>query len=348
MAGTSVGASRPKQTGERFEPDLMSGHLIEAEHLARYAWAAQFAAGRRALDAACGMGYGTRMLVEAGATEAVGIDRDEAVVAEIRAGAVPGLRFDVGDLYELPYKDDQFDLVVCFEAIEHVERREAVLDELRRVLSSNGLLVVSTPNRDVYLPGNPHHVRELAPRELEAELSKRFRSVALRRQHSWAASGVFDDETFRVSGFEVIEGAELRKARGAEPGRETYTLALASDGELPAGRASLCLTADVDIRAWAEGMDRVARLEDEAYEAAGARIGAETKSLRREVGELRLQLSAGEAEIARYIGIEDELTDLHAVMKQHETVCSEYEAVINSTSWRVTRPLRWLFGLRRR
>src|SRR5262249_13390641 len=147
-----------------------------AEHFARYAWAAQFAEAKRVLDAACGMAYGTAMLAAAGASEAVGVDLDEGVVERARESAPPRTRFEAADLRKLPFEADEFDLVVCFEAIEHVAEPEQVLDELARVLRPNGLLIVSTPNRDVYTPGNPFHLRELTPNELEEELERRFRS----------------------------------------------------------------------------------------------------------------------------------------------------------------------------
>ena len=41
---------------ERFDPTAMEGQLLEAEHLARYRWAAALAEGKRVLDAGCGTG----------------------------------------------------------------------------------------------------------------------------------------------------------------------------------------------------------------------------------------------------------------------------------------------------
>ena len=54
---------------ERFVPDVMRCTLVEAEHLARYRWAAQFARGRRVLDAGCGTAYGSELLATEGAAE---------------------------------------------------------------------------------------------------------------------------------------------------------------------------------------------------------------------------------------------------------------------------------------
>ena len=71
---------------ERFAPGDMRGELIEAEHLARYSWAAGLARGKRVLDAGCGTAYGSRMLAEGGAQEVVGIDIAAEVLEAVRPG----------------------------------------------------------------------------------------------------------------------------------------------------------------------------------------------------------------------------------------------------------------------
>src|SRR5439155_17032663 len=93
-------------TGERLLPDRQRGELVHAQHLARYRFASQFARGRRALDAACGEGYGTAMLVAAGASEAVGIDIDQTTVDHARTKY--GLDFERADVGELPFEDGSF------------------------------------------------------------------------------------------------------------------------------------------------------------------------------------------------------------------------------------------------
>ena len=346
MPGSATDATSSTPTGERFDPPLMGGHLIEAEHFARYAWATQFASGQRVLDAACGMAYGTAMLAAAGASPVIGVDLDESVIAKVSESAPPGTSFDVADLRKLPFGDDEFDLVTCFEAIEHVTEPEVVLDELARVLRPDGLLLVSTPNRDVYTPGNPFHLRELTPNELEAELEKRFRSVALRRQHSWVASGIFDDEAFEVADHESIDGVELHKACNNQPGEETYTIGLASDGELPVGTRLVSLTADIDIRDWSARLDAA----DLAMLIASTGTGkgeAEAELLRGELEELRRQLAKGEAELARFTELEarlatatQALSDYEALSARHHDLVIHHRNVVTSASWRLTSILR--------
>ena len=59
-------------TGERVIPELVNDDLW-AEHVARYAFAARLAAGRRILDAGCGTGYGAAEL-QSNAAGFIGID----------------------------------------------------------------------------------------------------------------------------------------------------------------------------------------------------------------------------------------------------------------------------------
>jgi len=51
-------------------------NIIYDEHLVRYQLAAQIAAGKNILDIACGSGYGSKILAEAGALKVTGVDRD--------------------------------------------------------------------------------------------------------------------------------------------------------------------------------------------------------------------------------------------------------------------------------
>ena len=85
----------------------------------RYRLAAQLAPGRRVLDAGSGEGYGTAILAAAGAASAVGIDLDEESVAHARERYGP--MFQAADAADLPFDDASFDLVVCFETIEHLD-----------------------------------------------------------------------------------------------------------------------------------------------------------------------------------------------------------------------------------
>jgi len=268
-------AAEERPSEERFVPETMGG-LIQAEHEGRYRWAATVVAGREVLDAGCGVGYGTEMLAEAGASRVVGLDVSPEAVedAVFRAGAIG--QFEVGDLEKMPFAPRSFDVVVCFEAIEHVNRGELALDELRRVLRRDGLLILSSPNRHVYLPGNPYHVHEYTPSELHAALTQRFRHVALYRQHPWVTSLITDDAGLgaRSSGVEIA--GSVRKVVGAAPGEELYTLAVAGDAPLPSMRGIAVLTDAVDLKAWEDQL----RARERAFQAREQGLQAEVRAAR--------------------------------------------------------------------
>jgi SAM-dependent methyltransferase len=155
------------------------------EHRSRYRFAAQFAGGRRVLDVASGAGFGLQILVEAGASP-VGVDYDFASLHEVRR-ARPASKLLNGDATRLPVADASVDLVVSFETIEHVPDAEALVREIRRVLTPRGWLVLSTPNRAFRASANPYHVREFTADELRALLRASFDEVLLYGQRPSSA-----------------------------------------------------------------------------------------------------------------------------------------------------------------
>ena len=70
------------------------------------------------------------------------------------------------ELDDLP--DASFDMVVCFELIEHITKQEQLVETAARLLKEDGVFLVSTPDREIYSEAhdyhNPFHVRELGPR----------------------------------------------------------------------------------------------------------------------------------------------------------------------------------------
>lgn len=81
-------------------------------------------AGCNVLDAACGDGFYTEQLVERGAT-VVGVDASSEMISRARERFIDADRVTVeeADLTDgLPsLEDEQFDLVLCQLALEHIE-----------------------------------------------------------------------------------------------------------------------------------------------------------------------------------------------------------------------------------
>ncbi|MGH2809029.1 MAG: class I SAM-dependent methyltransferase [Actinomycetota bacterium] len=179
---------RPRrEPGERYLPEKTSHWW--GEHRSRYRFAAEQARGQAVLDLACGPGYGSRILLDAGAGFVVAADVSLEAVREARRVADGTMRAGVCviDGTRLAFRSGSIGLVASFETLEHVERSGLFLDEIRRVLVPDGLLILSTPNALLTepvdgRPKNPFHVHEFEPDELRASLAARFSEVHIMGQ----------------------------------------------------------------------------------------------------------------------------------------------------------------------
>jgi ubiquinone/menaquinone biosynthesis C-methylase UbiE len=106
----------------------------------------------RILDAGCGEGFVVSYLLQGNhGLTITGIDCSLEAI-EMARQMVPGVLFDVGDLREMPYGDDSFDLVMCLEVLEHLPDPPRGLRELRRVTSAHCL--VSVPHEPFFRATN--------------------------------------------------------------------------------------------------------------------------------------------------------------------------------------------------
>ncbi len=169
-------------TGERFTPECV--REIWYEHMHRYALARLIATGKRVLDVACGEGYGSAMVAPV-ARHVVGVDVSSEAVRHARAryGLWPNLEFREGDATNLAFGAEQFDLVLSFETLEHVEAQDALVSGLASALAPGGCALISSPDKATYSDAtglqNEFHVRELYRDELVELLSRHFRCVRL-------------------------------------------------------------------------------------------------------------------------------------------------------------------------
>jgi 2-polyprenyl-3-methyl-5-hydroxy-6-metoxy-1,4-benzoquinol methylase len=362
-------ATETEEPPERLDAGEHDGRLIVSEHRGRYMWAAQLADGLKALDAGCGTGYGLRILDEAGAARVVGVDISaEAVGQASKLNESERVEILQGDIGQLPFSDGEFNLVVCFEVIEHVDQREAILDELARVLGDDGILCISTPNSRVYPPGNPHHVHEYEPEEFAEALAERFPHVVLHRQTAWLASAILSDAEFAASGSEESFSSRITKTEPTRPGEETFTVAFAAKQERFAPQPVLTLGEPFEVRWWqdqvraAHAEERELASQEHAEEAAALReqvmnasreaatlrqmkLAAQQNSKRStqrvlEVEEVLAQLKARIFALeAALEGQTQSTSELHERIERADRVMAAMKA---SLSWRITAPLRAL------
>lgn len=98
--------------------------------------------GTRYLDAGCGSGMAAQMAAARGAA-VFGVDAAEAMLAIARA-RVPAGDFREGDLEELPFADESFDVVTGFNSVQYASNPVAALREATRVTKWGGAIVIMT------------------------------------------------------------------------------------------------------------------------------------------------------------------------------------------------------------
>ncbi|OGM15574.1 hypothetical protein A2985_01940 [Candidatus Woesebacteria bacterium RIFCSPLOWO2_01_FULL_43_11] len=96
------------------------------------------------LDMGCGEGTRLNLLAKR-AQKAVGIDISRKAI-ELAKKKYPKLDFRQGDLEELPFRNESFELVYCAFVFEHLESPETALKEGIRVLRKGGSLLIVAPN----------------------------------------------------------------------------------------------------------------------------------------------------------------------------------------------------------
>ena len=165
---------------ERIIPDEVPPGIL-ALHLKRYVFASQWCQGKKVLDVACGAGYGAHYLAHM-ADRVVGVDiSEEAIAYAVQHYASPNLCFELMDARYLALKDETFDVVCSFETIEHLDGVDTYLHEVVRVLKSEGVLIVSTPNatKTTLHPDNPFHQQEWSAVDFRDLLRGFFGEVAM-------------------------------------------------------------------------------------------------------------------------------------------------------------------------
>jgi 2-polyprenyl-3-methyl-5-hydroxy-6-metoxy-1,4-benzoquinol methylase len=226
-------------TGERFLP-WAEGTRIHYEHLHRYAFAAEFVRGKRVLDLASGEGYGSYMLSRE-AMQVVGVEIDQQTVDHaIRRYSNDRIQFVCGSILDIPIQGHKiFDVVVCFEAIEHIEGHDKLLSEVKRLLKEDGLFIVSTPNKATYTDQrhyqNPFHKRELYLDEFKSILGSYFENVRILGQRIYAMSYLWDMSAKKYSNYREFVVNRRDKEFSFDAGERKaalYFVALASDAGL--------------------------------------------------------------------------------------------------------------------
>jgi 2-polyprenyl-3-methyl-5-hydroxy-6-metoxy-1,4-benzoquinol methylase len=222
-----------KWTGERLTTEVKGE--IAMEHLARYAFALEFVKDKVVLDAACGEGYGTNLLASK-AFFVIGVDSDKTCIEHAsQSYRKDNLKFIQSNVVQLSIESNSIDVVISFETIEHIYEHEFFLKEIKRVLRNDGILIISTPEKQNYTDKtgfiNPFHKKELYAKDFSFLLKKFFLHTKLLGQTNVYGSSIHKLNEPSVN-LHLVTGDFIKLEAGTHFNSPLYLIAVASDNAL--------------------------------------------------------------------------------------------------------------------
>lgn len=148
------------------------------------------------LDVGCGQGWHLKHLREEHADiDFSGVDiRQDAI--EIARQVNPGLQIKFGDIHELPFKDNHFDMLTVVEVLEHLTDPDQAIKEVARV--SNKYCLFAVPHEPFFRLSNlacgkyisrlgsfPDHQQHWTLRKIRRMLGNYFPKVEVRKSFPW-------------------------------------------------------------------------------------------------------------------------------------------------------------------
>jgi|GEM_PF-1109319 glycosyltransferase involved in cell wall biosynthesis/polysaccharide pyruvyl transferase WcaK-like protein len=313
------------------------------EYLHRYRFTKEFVRGKKVLNLACGEGYGSFMLSEE-ADSVVGIDIDGLAINHARSKHIKeNLEFIKGPITDVPIEQEKiFDVIVCFEAMEPIQKYDKLMMEVKRLLKPDGIFIISTLNKNI--PSgqpnyqNPLHLKGLYFDEFKDLLSKNFKNVFLYGQKLYPSSNIFPiDKGSMVSRVFTIEKGDeefLFLPMGKKMARNL--IAVASNGNLDRNElVGESYLVDISETLFKQKDARIGSLES-AIKEKDTHIGILESAIKEKdthIGILESAIKEKDTHIFTLEGMvrekEKELENLKETISQRDTQVSELMGILS-------------------
>lgn len=156
--------------------------FVHCQRLEAIAGAMPKKEGLKVLDAGCGEGHLLEELHKRNpSNHYYGVDATEVAIQKARQRS-PFATCDLMDLSALTFEDNFFDVITITEVLEHIYDYQSVINELKRVLTRNGILIITFPNEtnwtiSRFLLGRkpvkvPDHVNAFLPQAMKKAVSE--------------------------------------------------------------------------------------------------------------------------------------------------------------------------------
>ena len=107
---------------------------------------------KKLLDLGCGGGILSESLAKKGA-KVTALDTSKSLIKVAQKRAIEKkltINYQVGEISSLKNKKNKFDIIISLEVIEHVANYKIFLEDIFSCLSKNGIIIISTINRNFF------------------------------------------------------------------------------------------------------------------------------------------------------------------------------------------------------
>lgn len=288
------------------------------------------------LDIACGEGYGTALIGKY-AKKVIGVDIDEACIEWASGNYASNndkLSFVQGTVTSIPLDDNSIDVVISFETIEHVTEADQHLfmSEVKRILKPDGLLIISTPNTELYSIkqdlNNQFHLKEFSKEEFRNFLKEYFSYTYDFEQGYEIVSTITSDNLEATKQLQVYNWNRELKAVNRK-----YLISIAANQEVPDTASLSSAVIQVDKDFW-EMIDYIRSLQKDQKEKE------QLKSINQELTDEKenqsIQLSQASTRLAEKEGIIADLnTKLLTLHQQVDELNNKLSEIYSSDGYKL-------------
>lgn len=138
------------------------------------------------LEVGCGEGKLATALLRSAARRPARFVATDLSLHRVEGDVDPAIDFREASVYELPFADREFDLVLCCEVLEHLEEPQRALREIARV--ARRAVILSTPREPLWramnvargkylrdLGNTPGHIQHFSRRDLVGLVGRELR-----------------------------------------------------------------------------------------------------------------------------------------------------------------------------
>lgn len=125
-----------------------------------------------------------------------------------RTYQLENIQWVVGDVTDLKFEDNTFDMYISYETLEHLplDKVERYFQQAKRILKNGAQFIISTPNRENRINiNNPFHVKEYTFTEFQNMMEKHFHKVEF---YSLEEARLYKGVSKNSTGLIAVDGKE--------------------------------------------------------------------------------------------------------------------------------------------